>query len=99
MNERIKELTKSAIAECFNGHSDRDGDVGSMYIPDVFAEKFAALIIAECAALNKKTGYNLSGVIADVEFSKDGFDEVCLNTVKYVETYMFSDAFKKHFGD
>jgi len=98
MNERIKELTTSAIAECFNGHSDRDGDVGSMYIPDVFAEKFAALIIAECAALNRKQGFNLSGVIADVKYSGDGFDEVCLNTVNTVEAYLFSDAFKKHFG-
>jgi len=98
MNERIKELTKSAIAECFNGHSDRDGDVDRIYIPDVFAEKLTALIIAECAALNRKQGFNLSGVIADVKFSKDGFDEVCLNTVYGVEAYLFSNVFKKHFG-
>ena len=62
------------------------------------AAKFAELIVQECAELNRKQGFNLSGVIADVKFSKDGFDEVCLNTVYGVEAYLFSDVFKKHFG-
>jgi hypothetical protein len=61
-------------------------------------EKFAELIVAECSALNKKQGYNLSGVVIDTEHSSEGFDQVCLNTVKHVEAYLFSNTFEKHFG-
>ena len=46
MNERIRELCSQAI-------SDVDGiqnpDTQNMYIPDCFAEKFAELIVKECA--------------------------------------------------
>ena len=51
MNERIRELCSQAI-------SDVDGiqnpDTQNMYIPDCFAEKFAELIVQECA----KIAYN-----------------------------------------
>lgn len=46
MNKRIRELCSQAI-------SDVDGiqnpDTQNMYIPDCFAEKFAELIVQECA--------------------------------------------------
>ena len=48
MNERIRKLCSQAI-------SDVDGiqnpDTQNMYIPDCFAEKFAELIVKECASL------------------------------------------------
>ena len=48
MNQRIRELCSQAI-------SDVDGiqnpDTQNMYIPDCFAEKFAELIVEECADL------------------------------------------------
>ena len=47
MNERIKELLLQAISQSFN-RIDRDGDMDKMYIPNVFAEEFAELIVREC---------------------------------------------------
>ena len=38
-----------AIGEVDNLSNDRDGDLHKMYIPNVFAEKFAELIVRECA--------------------------------------------------
>ena len=60
-------------------------------------EKFAELIVAECAKLNKKQSYELSGVIADTE-EFGGFDLVCLDTVKRVEQYLASDTLINHFN-
>jgi hypothetical protein len=48
MNERIQQLMKSAITECFDDQLDRDGDLDRMYIPNVFAERFAQSIVQEC---------------------------------------------------
>ena len=60
------------------------------------AEKFAELIVGECAKLNKHQSYELMGVITDVE-EGDGFDDVCLNTVKRVAEHLAKDL-KEHFG-
>ena len=46
MNERIRELMIRAIA---NVDSINDPETKRMYIPNCFAEKFAELIIKECA--------------------------------------------------
>ena len=59
MNERIRELCSQAI-------SDVDGiqnpDTQNMYIPDCFAEKFAELIVRECAqvCLSQRDPANLN---------------------------------------
>jgi hypothetical protein len=58
--------------------------------------EFAELIIKECASLNKHQSYELIGVITDVE-EGDGFDDVCLNTVKRVADHLSNDL-KEHFG-
>lgn len=39
----------------------------------------------------KRLGYELSGVIADVE-QGEGFDQICLDTLKRVETQLFAWA-------
>jgi len=57
---------------------------------------FAELIVKECAKLNKHQSYELMGVITDVE-EGDGFDDVCLNTVKRVAEHLAKDL-KEHFG-
>jgi hypothetical protein len=62
-----------------------------------FSEKFALLIIQECAKINKEQSYELGGVIVDVE-EGSGFDTVCLNTVKRVERYLSSYDVAEHFG-
>jgi len=88
MNERIKELIKQAttIEEHKWGVSYDNFD----------KEKFAELIVAECARLNRLQSYELMGVITDVE-EGDGFDDVCLNTVKRVAERLANDL-KEHFG-
>ena len=86
MNERIRELAEQA------GFFPTElTQVGSS------VEKFAELIVRECAKLNKKQSYELSGVIADTE-EFGGFDLVCLDTVKRVEQYLASDTLINHFN-
>ena len=48
MNERIRELSLQSMTIVMNG-SDPDGDIDKMYIPSEFINKFAELIIRECA--------------------------------------------------
>ena len=60
-------------------------------------EKFAELIVRECVELNRTQSYELSGVVVDTE-DGDGFDDVCLTTVKRVEQYLAGDDLLKHFG-
>lgn len=48
MNERIRELMLLAISEVDNVSGDPDGDLHRMYIPNVFAEKFAELLVRDC---------------------------------------------------
>jgi hypothetical protein len=63
---------------------------------DRVLETFAELIVKECAELNRHQSQELMGVIADVE-QGDGFDDVCLNTVKRVADCLAKDL-KEHFG-
>ena len=63
----------------------------------VLIEKFAELIVRECDQLNQKQSFELTGVVVDVE-QGDGFDSVCLDTVKRVESYLADSTLKKHFG-
>ena len=89
MNERMKELAEQA------GFIDRGSNHTAYMSFD--HEKFAQLIVRECAKLNKKQSYELSGVIADTE-KFGGFDLVCLDTVKRVEQYLASDTLINHFN-
>lgn len=51
MNERIKELVEQAVksVDIVTGNELLDDELAKMYIPDCFAEKFAELIVRECA--------------------------------------------------
>lgn len=89
MNDNIQKLYENA--------SLVDSPTGTRYsLPDEFVEKFAELIVRECARLNRLQSYELMGVITDVE-EGDGFDDVCLNTVKRVAERLANDL-KEHFG-
>lgn len=57
MNERIRELSLQSMTIVMNG-SDPDGDIDKMYIPSEFINKFAELIIAECAGVAYKTSWD-----------------------------------------
>ena len=48
MNPVIRKLMIDAIFHVDNIGDDPDGDVGKMYIPNAFAEKFAELVVNEC---------------------------------------------------
>ena len=58
MNDRIKELLAQAISDVDYIHFDDaiDEELSQMYIPDVFAERFAELIIRECISVVKADG-------------------------------------------
>jgi len=85
MNERIKELAEQAE------FSEKD-----LHIQGDNFQRFAQLIVRECARLNKYQSYELMGVITDVE-EGDGFDDVCLSTVKQVAEHLAKDLLE-HFG-
>jgi hypothetical protein len=87
MNERIAKLYDQAIV------LEGNGDYVSGELDPV---KFAQLIVRECARLNKHQSYELMGVITDVE-EGNGFDDVCLGTVKRVAEHLAKDL-KEHFG-
>jgi len=85
MNERIKQLALQA---------------GGSHYPDVGGqtlETFAELLIQECDRLNRSQSLELAGVVIDTEHG-DGFDDICLDTVKRVESWLANDSIKKHFG-
>jgi hypothetical protein len=51
MNKRIRELVRQAVesVDIVTGNESLDDELAKMYIPDCFAEKFAELIVQECA--------------------------------------------------
>ena len=63
----------------------------------ILKDKFAELIVRECARLNLELSYELAGVIVDTE-EGIGFDSVCLNTVKQVHNSLASNQLTEHFG-
>ena len=86
MNVRIKELAREAGLLVHNPTG----------VPTKL-EKFAELIVKECARLNLELSYELAGVIVDTE-EGIGFDSVCLNTVKQVHNSLASNQLIEHFG-
>ena len=95
MNKRIRQLALDAGIG-FTLWDDSGREMIDNYTPEEQLEKFAELIVREYAKLNKHHSYELMGVITDVE-EGDGFDDVCLNTVKRVAEYLAKDL-KEHFG-
>jgi len=94
MNERIRELADEAGLRFTQLMSNPMVPIVDGRETDL--EKFAELILEECAKLNRHRYYELLGVITDVE-EGDGFDDVCLNTLKRVAEHLANDL-KKHFG-
>jgi hypothetical protein len=94
MNERIRLLVEQAGINFDKDLSDID--VCVMLPSDL--EKFAQLIVEECAELNRKQSYNIMGVLVDMAEPNAEFDRVCLNTVNHVHTYLSGNALKRYFG-
>ena len=87
MNEKVKRIMEDA--------GIYDFVVEAMGI-DEELQKFAELIIYECAAVNEQQSLELLGVITDVEHGAD-FDNTCLNTLKQVHSNL-SNNIQEHFG-
>ena len=95
MNERIRDLKEQALiwaVETLDPDALNDNEWGV-----AIDEKFAELIVRECARLNLELSYELAGVIVDTE-EGIGFDSVCLNTVKQVHNSLASRQLIEHFG-
>jgi hypothetical protein len=90
MSELIKQFEKESHIDVYALGKDRAKW-------EAVLEKFAELIVQECAKLNRTQSYELSGVVVDTE-DGHGFDSVCLNTVKRVEQYLAGNDLLKHFG-
>jgi len=91
MNERIVDLYEQASSFASEEESPTKSYKDRVII------KFAELILKECDQLNRRQSFELTGVITDTE-ENDGFDSVCLDTVKRVESYLANSTLKKHFG-
>ena len=90
MNERIRELVRESNLDMYGLGKER-------HRWEYTVEKFAELIVRECARLNLELSYELAGVIVDTE-EGIGFDSVCLNTVKQVHNSLASNQLTEHFG-
>ena len=91
----MNEIIKNLFIQAGGSVEEENGNLWT-YSDDLDPELFAQLVVRECAKLNKHQSYELMGVITDVE-EGDGFDDVCLNTVKRVANHLAKDL-KEHFG-
>jgi hypothetical protein len=69
MNPKIKELVKTAVlaVDGCTGDEVKDEELSRMYIPDCFAEKFAELIVRECARIiDRGNGETCSSIAEEV---------------------------------
>ncbi len=65
MNKNINEIAIKTMHIVING-ADPNGDVDKMYIPAVFAQKFAELIVQECATFcESKNSFLLAKMLKD----------------------------------
>jgi len=57
MNKRIQELFDKAVSDVDYIRDDEytNLELQKMYIPDCFAERFAELLVRECARISKET--------------------------------------------
>lgn len=55
-------------------------------------------IIKVCQKANQRQAFELMGAISDIE-QGNGFDEVCLSTVKRVKDYLYNDSLEQLFLD
>jgi len=53
MNERIREIAEQAVKDVDVVHEDNpfNEELAKMYIPNVFIERFAELIVRECVTI------------------------------------------------
>lgn len=72
MNKLIRELMIQAVSNVDNLSGDPDSDIHRMYIPNIFAERFAKLIVRECADICNKIYFDRYPDAEDFERSEEG---------------------------
>ena len=84
MNKRIREIAEQAVKDVDVVHEDNpfNEELAKMYIPNVFIERFAELIVQECADLCSKYGDR-------VEYNRPNSG---------YEAWECADIIKQHFG-
>jgi hypothetical protein len=100
MNQRIKELAIQAglkWKEQPPHFSNTSNPTDFPQSANADLEKFAELIIQEFNKSNQAQSYELLGVITDVE-EGNGFDNICLDTVKRVCVYLAKTSTTHYFG-
>ena len=87
MNNQLRKIVEQAVSavDIVTGNEALDNELAKMYIPDCFAEKFAELIVRECAHV---AVFKDDGIIATAEVA--GYMASGRSTAARV--------IKKHFG-
>jgi hypothetical protein len=89
MNERIKELM---VQVCKEQGLPFTVEHNSAYMLDAFSEKFAKLIVKECAALTKSKSEHIQSMLTD-----DRGDQAQIHSLAW-QFEEFGYEIKKHFG-
>jgi zona occludens toxin (predicted ATPase) len=84
MNERINELLSQAISDVDYIRDDDalNEDLSQMFIPDCFAERFAELIVKECADVCKRNILVLTEYDSDNAEGRNDGSEECAYLIK-----------------
>ena len=58
MNNQLRKIVEQAVSavDIVTGNEALDDELAKMYIPDCFAEKFAELLVRECADIFGREG-------------------------------------------
>ena len=92
MNERIKELVKQAEQYAIDNANKGEDEDYEYSFDDDFQEKFAELIVAECAALAKSKSERIQSMETD-----DRGDQAQIHSLAW-QFEEFGYEIKKHFG-
>jgi hypothetical protein len=63
MNNQLRKIVEQAVSavDIVTGNEALDDELAKMYIPDCFAEKFAELIVRECAKICSELKFTTEG--------------------------------------
>ena len=98
MNKRIRELAEQAVKAVDNPFPSNplNDELEKMYIPDCFAEKFAELIVRECAEIAKKKAFIIMQKAEEYAADKE---EMINATSAAFQLEILEQEIRKHFGD
>lgn len=92
MNEQIKQLVKQAEQYAIDKANQGEDEDYEYSFDDDFQEKFAELIVQECAALTKSKSEHIQSMLTD-----DRGDQAQIHSLAW-QFEEFGYEIKKHFG-